>query len=47
MTGNKKGDKANWRKATFIRHLSKEDISKNAQAHDHSHAHEHHEGCGH
>jgi predicted DNA-binding WGR domain protein len=45
MTGHKKGQPENWRRAVFLRGLSLETIQ--SSAHDHAHTHEHGESCGH
>ncbi len=44
MTGNKKGDPANWRRATLIRNMGAEGL---AGVEDHEHSHKHGEACNH
>ena len=46
MTGNKKGQPANWRRAVFKAPLGADALAS-VPAHDHSHKHEHGETCNH
>ncbi len=45
LVGFKKGQPANWRRATFLRPLNGVDSAANVPAHDH--AHTHNESCSH
>lgn len=42
LQGSKKNQPDNWRKASLIRSLTADDVSKVNTGHDHAHAHEHH-----